>query len=81
MLEHNEILEIKERLVKIEMLLENVVTTNDLKLVALDEKIKVANNRISDLEDTNKWLWRTVCGSLITGGISILIAFVKLGVI
>lgn len=73
--------DIKERLVKIEVLLENMVSANDLKLSALDEKIKVANRRITDLEETNKWLWRTVAGTLVTGSVTVILTLAKSGVI
>lgn len=81
-MDHNEtIQDIKERLVKIEVLLENMVSANDLKMNALEEKIKVANHRITNLEETNKWLWRTVGGAFIAGGISILMTLMKAGAI
>ncbi|MBN1067185.1 hemolysin XhlA [Clostridium botulinum] len=62
--------EIKERLVRIEILLEKN-TEN------WDEKIKVANYRIADLEDTIKWISRTAVGGLLTGLLGILFAFIK----
>jgi hypothetical protein len=68
--EQETIQEIKERLVRIEILLEKN-TEN------WDEKIKVANHRISDLEDTIKWISRTAIGGVITGLISILFALIK----
>lgn len=62
--------EIKERLVRIEILLEKN-TEN------WDEKIKVANYRIADLEDTIKWISRTAIGGVITGLIGIMFALIK----
>lgn len=44
--------EIRERLIKIETLLE----ANNK---GYDEKLSVANHRITDLENTVTWLWRT----------------------
>lgn len=67
--------EVKERLVRIEVLLENMSGANDLKLATIDERIKVANNRISDLEDTIKWIWRAISGALISAIIALLINF------
>lgn len=67
--------DLREKLIRIEGLLENIVNTNDLKLVALEEKIKVANNRISDLENSNTWLWRAIAGALISTVIAFLIKF------
>ena len=68
--EQETIQEIKERLVRIEILLEKN-TEN------WDEKIKVANHRISDLEDTIKWISRTAIGGVITGLIGIMFALIK----
>ncbi|WP_455797065.1 hemolysin XhlA family protein, partial [Clostridium butyricum] len=65
--EQETIQEIKERLVRIEILLEKN-TEN------WDEKIKVANYRIADLEDTIKWISRTAIGGVITGLIGIMFA-------
>ena len=65
--------EVRERLIKIEMLLENISRTNDLKLETIEEKIKVANDRIADLEDTIKWLWRAVGVTLIGAAMALLI--------
>ena len=65
--------EVRERLIKIEVLLENMSQNNDLKLETVEEKIKVANNRISDLENSNTWLWRSIAGALIGSAIAFLI--------
>ncbi|EEP53254.1 hemolysin XhlA family protein [Clostridium butyricum] len=69
--------DILQRLTKIETLLEKMNETEDLKNKALQEKIDVANHRISDLEDAQKWQQRTVLGAIITGAIALLFAFVK----
>ncbi len=37
--------EIRERLVKIEIMLENITNTNNLKLETVEEKIKVAKQQ------------------------------------
>lgn len=76
--EADSIQEIKERLVKIETLLENMTKTDGLEREVIEEKIKVANKRIADLEDTIRWLWRTVMGSFLTGTIAILFSLLKL---
>lgn len=75
--EVDSIQEIREKLVKIETLLENMSKTDELERKVIEEKIKVANNRIADLEDTIRWLWRTVMGSFLTGAIAILFSLVK----
>ena len=65
--------EVRERLIKIEVLLETMSKNNDLKLETIEEKIKVANNRILDLENSNTWLWRAIAGALISSVIAFLI--------
>ena len=65
--------EVRERLIKIEVLLENMSQNNNLKDELLEEKIKVANNRISDLENSNTWIWRALAGALIGSVIAFLI--------
>ena len=65
--------EIREKLVKIEVMLENVTKTNELKLETIEEKIKVINDRVKDLEENNKWLWRAIAGALISGAIAFLL--------
>lgn len=65
--------DLREKLIRIEGLLENMTNTNNLKLNALEEKIKVANNRIADLENTITWLWRAIAGGLISTVIAFLI--------
>ena len=75
--ERDSIQEIKERLVKIETLLENMTKTDCLEREVIEEKIKVANKRIADLEDTIRWLWRIVAGSFITGAVAILFSLLK----
>lgn len=76
--EVDSIQEIREKLVKIETLLENMSKTDELERKVIEEKIKVANKRIADLEDTIRWLWRTVMGSFLTGAIAILFSLLKL---
>lgn len=58
-MEDKVIYEIREMVVNIDATLKGIVANTDLKFKMQDEKIKVANNRISDLVETNKWLWRT----------------------
>lgn len=69
--------EIRERLVKIEMLLENIPQSINLQLENLEDKLKVANHRIDDLEKNNTWLWRTIVGAVITGAIALLFTLTK----
>ena len=67
--------EVRERLIKIEVLLENISKNHELKNEIIEEKIKVANNRISDLENSNTWLLRAIAGALISAVIAFLIKF------
>lgn len=75
MSESDAIQEVRESLIEIKGLLKNMNDTNELKLKNFEEKLKVANNRISDLEDANRWLWRAVAGALISAVIAFLINF------
>ena len=68
-------LDIRERLIKIETMLENQSKTSDLKLDTYSEKLKVANQKISDIEDNIAWLWRTSLGAIITCAIAIIFRF------
>ena len=67
-----DIQDIKERLVRIETLLETNNGKVELELKALEEKIKVANHRIEDLERTITWLWRAIIGAVVGGAIALL---------
>lgn len=67
-----DIQDIKERLVRIETLLETNNGKVGLELKALEEKIKVANHRIEDLESTITWLWRAIIGAVVGGAIALL---------
>lgn len=51
--------EIREKLIKIETLLEG-------KLENFEEKLKVANHRIDDLESNQKWFVCAIVGGFIT---------------
>lgn len=65
--------EVRERLIRIEVLLENINKNHELKNEVIEEKIKVANNRISDLENSNTWLWRAIAGALISAVVALLL--------
>lgn len=58
--------DIKERVVKIESMLE-------LKLENFEERISVANHRILDLENDVSWLWKTIIGAVVVGAVTLLI--------
>lgn len=63
--QENALQEIKLELKKVKTLLEELPKTIDLKLKVYDEKFDVANHRIKDLEDTNRWMWRAIAGAII----------------
>lgn len=71
--ENNVIYEIRENVVEIKTTLASIVQNTDLKFQVQEEKIKVANNRIKDLEDTIKWLWRAIGGAAISAIVALLI--------
>lgn len=54
------------------MLLENIPQSINLQLENLEDKLKVANHRIEDLEKNNTWLWRTIVGAVVAGAIALL---------
>jgi len=60
------------------VLLENISKSINLQLENLDQKIKVTNHRISDLENTISWLSKAAIGAFITGAIGILFSLSKL---
>lgn len=69
--------DIRDRLTKIEVLLESMSNTTKLQMDNLADKLKVANHRIEDLENTIGWISKTAIGALITGAIGVLFAFIK----
>lgn len=73
MAEESIIYEIRENVVEINSKLKSIVENTDLKFQVQEEKIKVANNRIKDLEDTIKWIWRAIGGTLIGAAIALLL--------
>lgn len=73
MAEQEAIQEIRENIIELKLSIENFIDTNDLKMQILEEKIKVANNRIADLEEGNKWLWRAIVGAVISAVVAIFI--------
>ena len=81
MAEENILYEIKESIAEIKSTLKSNAENTDLKFQLQEEKIKVANNRISDLENSNTWLWRTIAGALISTVIAFLINFIEMSII
>lgn len=58
--------EIRERLVKIETLLEQKQLINQ-------EKLNYLEGRIDKLEGNNTWLWRAITGAVISGIVAFLL--------
>ena len=90
--DENVMLEILERLTKIEAKLDGY---NDAKrktydnekeilklkadVEALEKENSTQNAEIRELKDKNKWMFRTGAGAVITGLIGIIVAFVSMG--
>lgn len=70
--------EVLERLARIETKLDDYERT---KTKSEEARAKSCENerRIKELEDKIKWLERTTIGALITGGIGLIYAILKLG--
>lgn len=90
--EENVMLEILERLTKIEAKLDGYndakrkTYDNEKELIklkadvaALEKDNGIQNAEIMELKDKNKWMFRTTAGALITGLIGILIAIIRMG--
>ena len=65
--------ELIEKISKIETILISIEEKRDLKNEILEEKIRVANHRIDDLENSHTWLVRAVAAALISAVIAFLI--------
>ena len=71
--ESETIIDIKERLVRIETMLEQHIQTEKAKQEYLEEKIKVANKRIDALESNQRWLVVTIIGAIIGAILNLII--------
>lgn len=89
----NVMLEILERLTKIEAKLDGYndakrkTYENEKEIIKLKADVEALekdnanqNKEIAELKDKNKWLFRTVAGAIITGIVGICIAFISMGV-
>ncbi|UWG96769.1 hemolysin XhlA family protein [Dehalobacter sp. DCM] len=72
----SDVAEIKGQLNTYNTLQENV---SDLGVCLKETEARSKSNtkRIDSIEDNNKWLWRTVAGTIIAGVIGVLIAAYK----
>ena len=58
--------EIRENIIEMKGMLENISMRSDLKMETFEEKLKVVNNRISDLESNQNWFVCALLGAVIT---------------
>lgn len=70
--------EVLTRLARIETKLDDY---DNIKTKAEEARAKAYSNerRLIEIEDKTKWLSRTITGAIITGIISIIVIFIKLG--
>lgn len=91
--DENVMLEILERLTKIETKIDSYSDAkkktydNEKEIIKLKGDIEVLENEngvqnreIAELKEKNKWLFRTTAGAVITGLVGIIIALVSAGV-
>lgn len=77
--------EVLERLIKIEDKLDGfskakqVTYENEGKIALLENDQRDMKERISDLEDSNKWLMRTLVAAIITGVVGVVFVLIKTG--
>lgn len=71
--ESETIIDIKERLVRIETMLEQQIQTEKAKQEYLEEKIKIANKRIDALESNQKWVVITIIGAILGAILNLII--------
>jgi len=73
--------EIRERVVRLETKIDAMTdvrtTADEAKEKAIEalDKAKSAHHRLDEIKDNQKWLWRTVAGTIIAGVIGALINF------
>lgn len=78
--------EVLDRLTKIEVKLDSFDAAkkktydNENDIIVLKGEVKNQENRISDLEDSNKWLFRTTVGAVIVSIVAIVFALVQSGI-
>ena len=76
------LMEIRERLVRVETKIDNynglLIKLDSVEKCVMETESRSESNshRIDDIEENNRWLWRTIAGALI---IAALAAFVTFG--
>jgi len=77
--------EVLDRLTKIEVKLDSYdkikdqVYENQRVIIKLYEKIEQQQKDIDELRERNKWFARALAGAVITAGIGLIVAFLKIG--
>ena len=81
MVEKDVLVDIRERLVRVETKIDNQnailakVDTLEDKVIETEQRSKSNTHRIDRLEANNTWLWRTIAGAIIAGVISLFFTF------
>lgn len=82
MTEQEVLIDIRERLVRVETKLDaqnklnEKVDNNETKITEVESRSKSNTHRLDSLEDNITWLWRTVAGAIIVAFVG---AFIKWG--
>lgn len=77
------LIDIRERLVRVETKLDNQNGLRDKvdlvedKVIEVEAQSRSNTQRIDKLEGNNTWLWRTVVGSIIAGVVGVFLALAK----
>lgn len=74
MTEQEVLIDIRERLVRVETLLVNYNGMRD-KVNEVEARSKSNTHRLNDIESNQNWLWRTIAGALILGAIGASVRF------
>lgn len=77
--------EVLDRLTKIEVKLDSfdaakkMTYKNENEIIQLQEEAKSLLKRVGDLEDSNKWLSRTIVAAIITAVVGFIFVFIRMG--
>lgn len=77
--------EVLDRLTKIEVKLDSFDAAkkktyqNENEIIQLQEEAKSLLKRVGDLEDSNKWLSRTIVAAIITAVVGFIFVFIRMG--
>lgn len=74
----DEATEILQRLTRVETKLDAQLNVKDIAQEAL-QSAKSAHHRLDKIEDGQKWLWRTISGSLIAIVMAAIVTAIKVG--